>query len=322
MDKNCKMKEYVMHYRLLNVLLASIIFEFAFFSHVMAEIQTPLFLLFRPEGSVQYSQDGHHWSAVTRNKFLYQEDQIQTGKESSCKLLSQKESTIQSMFENSRIIINKNSIVKKKGIISKTGSVTHLLGDMNKKYFKALRCSVLRRSASTAPSFKLKTAKKITVSSQYPDLVWQHVGSEYSYRLYIDSHSFDITADKDASTVRFTLPSLKSGYHKYFVAVMKNGAPLYEPPKKRKLYFMSEKEQAELLNQKKAIEEIDPENGFLLGNFLEDKGLIVAAMDYYRQFFERNPEENQMRPFLIKVYSDLRLSHLKKAEINRYNAIQ
>jgi hypothetical protein len=85
---------------------------------------------------------------------------------------------------------------------------------------------------------------------------------------------------------------------------------------------MSEKEQAQLLNQKKAIEEIDPENGFLLGNFLEEKGLIVAAMDYYRHFFERNPEENQMRPFLIKVYSDLRLSQLKKAEINRYNAIQ
>jgi hypothetical protein len=311
-----------MHNHLINVLLASIIVEFAFLSPVMAEIQAPQFLLFKPKGQVQYSCDGQHWSAVTRNKFLFQNDHIQTGKDSSCMLLAQKDSTIQSMSENSSMIINKNGLVKKNGVITKTGSVNYLLGNINKKYFKALRCSVLRRSASTSPSYQLKTAKKITVSSKYPDLVWQHVGPEYSYRLNIDSHSFDITADNNASTVRFSLPALKSGCHKYFVTVLKDGNPFYEPSKKRKLYFMSEKEQAQLLNQKKAIEEIDPENGFLLGNFLEEKGLIVAAMDYYRHFFERNPEENQMRPFLIKVYSDLRLSQLKKAEINRYNAIQ
>lgn len=304
------------------VLFTIIIIEFAFLSTVIAETQAPLFLLFKPEGLVKYSCDGQQWSEVTRNKFLYQNDHIQTGKSSSCMLLDQKNSTIQSMSENTRIGIHKNGIVKKSGMITKTGAINHLLGDMNKKYFKALRYSVLRRSASRTPTFELKTAKKITVSSKYPDLVWQHVGAEYSYRLYIGSHSFDISANNNSSTVRFSLPLLKSGYHKYFVTVLKNGSPLYEPPKKRKLYFMSEKEQTELLNQKKIIEAIDPENGFLLGNFLEEKGLIVAAMDYYRQFFEKNPEENQMRPFLIKVYSDLRLSHLKRAEINRYNAIQ
>jgi len=311
-----------MYNRILTVLLASIMFVSAFLSLAVAEIQAPQFLLYRPKGSVQYSRDGQHWTTISRNKFLYKNDQVLTAKDSSCMLLDQTNRSIQSMSENSRIIIQENGILKKHGQLKNTGSLNHLLGDMNKKYFNALRYAVVRRSVSTAPSFELKTAKKITVSSKYPDLVWQHVGPEYSYRLFIDSRQFDIIADKNSSTVRFTVPTLTSGKHKYFVQVLKDGTPMYEPPKKRKLYFLSEQEQAELFAQKKAIEEIDPENGFLLGNFLEEKGLIVAAMDYYRQFFERNPEENQMRPFLIKVYSDLRLSHLKKAEINRYNAIQ
>jgi len=308
--------------RFLFLLLATIMFEPAFLSSVLAEIQAPQFLLYKPEGSVQYSRDGKQWSPITFNKFLYTNDQIQTGKTSSCMLLNQQSRTLYSISENSKINIKQSGAEKEYGKLENAGSANHLLGDMIKKYFKALRYAVVRRSVSTSPSFKLKTVKKITVGSEYPDLVWRHVGPEYSYQLYIDGQQFDISADKNASTVRFTVPPLKSGPHKYFVKVLKNGTPLYEPSKKRKLYYLSDQELSELLIQKKAIEEIDPNNGFLLGNFLEEKGLIVAAMDYYRQFFERNPEENQMRPFLIKVYSDLRLSNLKKAEINRYNAIQ
>jgi len=304
------------------LLLLSIMFESVFVSPLMAEIQAPQFLLIRPEGLVQYSRDGQKWSAVMRNKFLYADDQIQTGKNSTCRLLNQQNSTIQFLAENSQILINKNGIVKKYGLLTSKGSVTHLLGDMHKKYFKALRSAVIRRSVTKSPTFELKTAKSITISSVYPDLVWQHLGAEYSYRLSIDSHQFNISADTDSSTVRYTVPTLNSGQHDYFVTVLKDGIPLFEPSKKLKLYVMSDQEQTELLTQKKAIEDIDPENGFLMGNFLEEKGLIVAAMDYYRQFFEKNPDENQMRPFLIKIYSDLQLSHLKSVEINKYNTIQ
>jgi hypothetical protein len=311
-----------MFHRLLLLLIAGITFTTSFQLPVMAEIKAPQFMLYKPEGMVQYSNDGQKWASISYSKFLYQSDQIQTGKNSSCMLLDQKNRTIQHMPENTSIIINNNGIESKKGQISKKGSVNHLLCDMNKKFFKALRYTVVRRSVTTAPSFELKTAKRITVSASYPDLVWQHLGPKYSYQLFIDSLKFDISVDKDVPTVRFPVPKLKSGKHKYYVKVLKDGTPLYAPSKKKSLYYLSEQEQAELLNQKNTIEQIDPENGFLLGNFLEEKGLIVAAMDYYQQFFEKNPEENQMRPFLIKVYSDLRLNHLKKVEINRYNAIQ
>jgi len=311
-----------MYTRLILVLIISIMLEPSIPSPIFAEIQAPLFLLHKPVGSVQYSRDGQQWSSISRIKFLYINDQVKTGKNSSCKLLDQQNRTIQSLSENSKIIVQKNGIQTKYGQLSKAGSVNHLLGDMNKKFMKALRHSIARRNVSKKPSYKLKTARDIKVSSEYPDIVWEHVGPEYSYQLFIDSRQFDIAVNNNASTVRFTVPMLKSGEHDYFVTVLKNNNHLYKPTKKSKLYFLSEHEQAELLSQKDAIEEIDPQNGFLMGNFLEENGLIVAAMDYYRQFFENNPAENQMRPFLIKIYSDLRLSHLKEAEINRYNEIQ
>jgi len=321
-----------MYKRLIFVLIISIIPGHSLLFPVFADIQAPHYLLNKPKGSVQYSRDGQKWSPISSIKYLYINDQVKTGNDSSCKLLDQQYRTIQSMSENSMIIVQKIGVKTKYGNLSKAHSVNHLLGDMNKKYFNVMRKvnNILNKSkkrsvsnASKKPTiqYKLKTARKIKISSEYPDIVWEHVGPEYSYQLFIDSHRFDINVDKNASTVRFTVPMLKSGKHDYYVSVLKKGVHLYKPSKTSKLYFLSKQEQSEILSQKVAIEEIDPENGFLMGNFLEEKGLIVAAMDYYRQFFESNPEENQMRPFLIKVYSDLRLGHLKEAEINRYNKI-
>jgi hypothetical protein len=54
---------------------------------------------------------------------------------------------------------------------------------------------------------------------------------------------------------------------------------------------------------------------------MEEKGLIVVAMDEYRQFFDQYPDENQMRPYLIKIYNDLNLSDLKLSEIKKYNTL-
>jgi hypothetical protein len=231
-----------MFHRLLLLLIAGITFTTSFQLPVMAEIKAPQFMLYKPEGMVQYSNDGQKWASISYSKFLYQSDQIQTGKNSSCMLLDQKNRTIQHMPENTSIIINNNGIESKKGQISKKGSVNHLLCDMNKKFFKALRYTVVRRSVTTAPSFELKTAKRITVSASYPDLVWQHLGPKYSYQLFIDSLKFDISVDKDVPTVRFPVPKLKSGKHKYYVKVLKDGTPLYAPSKKKSLYYLSEQE--------------------------------------------------------------------------------
>jgi len=206
--------------------------------------------------------------------------------------------------------------------ISDHEAIHNYLDDIHEQFMNALRYNIVQRSVSSAhANLKLNTAKKVTISKEYPDLVWQHIGPEYSYRLFIDHQYFEISVDKNSSIVRFKTPELSSGAHKYMVQVLKDGRVVYHPPKAHTLYVLSDREQADLLEEKQFIEEINPENKFLLGNYMEEKGLIVVAMDEYRRFFEQNPDENQMRPYLIKVYNDLKLSELKLTEIKKYNTV-
>jgi hypothetical protein len=206
--------------------------------------------------------------------------------------------------------------------ISNQEAIHQYLDDIHEQFMNALRYHIVQRSVSSAhANLELNTAKKVTISRKYPDLVWQHIGPEYSYRLIIDDQYFEISVNNNASFVRFTTSDLASGPHKYMVQVLKNGQVVYHPPKSHTLYVLSDEEQADLLEEKQFIEEINPENRFLLGNYMEEKGLIVVAMDEYRHFFEKNPDENQMRPYLIKIYNQLSLSDLKLAEIKRYNTV-
>jgi len=206
--------------------------------------------------------------------------------------------------------------------ISDHNAIHSYLDDIHEQFMNALRYNIVQRSVSSAhANLELNTAKKVKISRKYPDLVWQHIGPEYSYRLIIDQAYFEISVDKDASIVRFTTRELSSGPHKYMVQVLKDGVVVYHPPKAHTLIVLSDKEQEDLLEEKQFIEEINPENRFLLGNYMEEKGLIVVAMDEYRRFFEQNPDENQMRPYLIKIYNDLKLSDLKLAEIKKYNTV-
>jgi len=204
--------------------------------------------------------------------------------------------------------------------ISNQEVIQNYLDDIHEQFMNALRYKIVQRSVSSAhANLNLKTAKNVKISRKYPDLVWQNIGPEYSYRLIIDQQYFEISVDKNASIVRFTTPELESGPHKYMVQVLKDGQVVYHPPKTQTLYVLSDQEQTDLLEEKQFIEEINPENRFLLANYMEEKGLIVVAMDEYRRFFELNPEENQMRPYLIKIYNDLKLKELKLSEIEKYN---
>jgi len=45
-------------------------------------------------------------------------------------------------------------------------------------------------------------------------------------------------------------------------------------------------------------------------------------MDQYENFLENYPDDNEVRPFLIQVYSKLNLTHLKNEELETYNEIK
>jgi len=298
---------------------------FIFISKTSAEIQAPLYLLHQTKGLIHYTKDdGQNWHSVKRSKFIFNNYQIKTGKNSMCKLLDYRNKSVRLLSENTHIKIKDMTIHEVSGNISQSGKIQKFFGNFQKKFFKALRHTIVKRSVTSSKEnvFELKTAKKIKLSNKYPDLVWQHIDPAFSYKLIIDELSFDISGKKDSKIIRFKVPSLQCGPHNYMVKVLKDGKTIYQPQKKYSLYWLSKEEQDKIFKEKQTIEEIDPENAFLIGNFMEEQGLIVAAMDEYKRFFDQNPDENEMRPFLIKVYSDLKLKNLKNEEIKRYNSIQ
>jgi len=53
--------------------------------------------------------------------------------------------------------------------------------------------------------------------------------------------------------------------------------------------------------------------------------LLVPALDQYEQFFTEFSDDediNELRPFLIEVYSRLRLEHIKSVELKKYESAE
>jgi hypothetical protein len=112
------------------------------------------------------------------------------------------------------------------------------------------------------------------------------------------------------------------GVFPYGVKVLYQGEVLQRQKQDGELRWLSD-EDAQAFNRRKMhIEELAREDGFLLGNLMDDEGFKVAAMDAYRRFMAENPEANEVRPFLIKVLSDLHLDRLRQRESVRYHQLK
>ena len=299
-----------------------IIFFSLLFLHqnVLAGPEKPVTMLFQAKGMVEYSKDGKKWKKVRRNKFLFEGYLVKTGENGSCKLLNQKTNKTKLLAENSEIEILSNGAKATKGSLTEVSSFGNLLGDLTRKYDEAQRAkyTVVRRAVNKPERIKLSTARSITLCKKYPDLVWENIGPEYSYRLEINDNAYEISSSKE-KLVRFSIKNLKPGSHRYCVHVLKDNKIIYSPNKRKRTIVNWLEDDKQIQQGIEAIVKIDSENGFLIGNFLEEQGLFVAAMDEYRKFFNENPQENEMRPFLIKIYNDLKLTSLKQEEIDKYN---
>ncbi|CAN2041808.1 Secreted protein [Candidatus Magnetomoraceae bacterium gMMP-15] len=305
----------------MNNLIKSLVIFFAIMLYVctaMASSKAPVAMLLQPQGQVEYSKDGQKWKKVKRNKFLFEGYRVKTGADARCKLINQQTNLITKMGINSEVEIHADGIKAISGNLIESSSEVNLLAGLKRMFAKAQKYTVVRRAAKKKGKIKLITIKNITLSDDYPDLVWKNLGSEYSYRLIIDNRVFDVQPSSD-DMVRFKLNQMKPGEFNYTVQVIKDGKIVYSPEKKRSLKWMSDNEKKDFKKGKNAINQLGAENSFLIGYYMETYELTVAAMDQYRQFFSENPDENEMRPFLIKVYNDLKLTNLKKEETDRYN---
>lgn len=281
--------------------------------------EPPVAKLVQVVGNVEYSRNGTTWRKVRRTKYLFAGYHIKTAKNSSGKLISQKNGMVQTLGANSRIEVGKDKIQLIAGSLSEPKAQSgSIFQGLSNKFAKAQRYTTVRRGVNkdAVCNPKVRTIRKVTLSSEHPDLVWRNACPEYSYRLVIDDRSIDVPAQSTAEMIRYKVRDVKPGDHTYRVEVLDIDGVVYIPRKDSAFSVMSKSEEKKLKSQTKAL----TDDVFVLTDVLEANEMFVAAMDAYREHFLENPDDNDMRPLLIKSYNDLKLSNLKDSEARLYNA--
>lgn len=278
------------------------------------------------EGTVEFSRDGEKWSAITRNKYLFPGYQVRTAGDGSAKVLNQgsgvthdlgSATTISVLDEEIEVVAGSNFSDPE----SAEGSFWQAVVN---KFSTTQRYTTVRRSVKRdGEAVRIGTARDITLSPTYGDLVWTNVGPEYAYRLTIDDEVTEIQPSSTGEMIRVTVDDLAAGEHSYQVEVVLDGEVQYTPRRPSKLVMLTSEQESSLLG---GLEDIrnDPvrNDAFVIADYLETQNLLVGAMDVYRDYFATYPEDNDMRPFLIKSYHDLKLLQLKEKEAITYNTVQ
>lgn len=295
------------------------IFALGMVGDVMAK-SPPVEMLTQIEGTVEYAT-GTEWKKVNRSKFLFEGNKIRTGADGSASLVNQQTNTSRKLDPSSEIEITPKGAKLVSGNLSeaKPAAAGSLVDSLNQRFAKAQRYTTVRRSVSTKQKkAKLTTVKDITLCEAHPDLVWENMGPEYSYRLYIDDKSVDVPSAQE-DMVRYKFPTLTPGDHEYRVDLVQNGQVVFETKKNNTIKWLGGPSLAEFEKGLAKIKASNPGDAILLASYLEDQGMIVAAMDVYRQYFKENADDVDMYPLLIKAYHDLKLKTLNMAEAVRYN---
>lgn len=279
----------------------------------------PVAMLTKVEGVVEYSKDGKKWKKVRRNKLLKAGYQVRSGADGSVNMIIQSSGNTCKLSRNSVVKVTDRGVESVSGTLSEpSSSSTSLLAGVSNRFAKAQHYTTVRRGVDREKKLKLKTIKEVVISNKYPDIVWDNLGAEYSYRVILNGKSTDVAASED-KMVRYKVTGLSEGTHTFKVEVLKDGEVVYTPKKISSVQWLSDTEMAKVEKGLAEVAKVAPDNDFFVAYYLNEQGLTVAAMDAYRSYLKDNNDDNEARPMLIEVYHQLKLKNLKKAEALIYN---
>jgi hypothetical protein len=292
-------------------------------SGVYAGKKDPVAVIFQVKGKVEYTKNGKKWKKVRRNKFLFAGYQIRTGPKGSGKITIQKTGKNQELGPNSEIKITAKEAVAVKGSLSNAKKSNKMLAGLMKRFNKSQSYTTVRRSVDKK-SIKIDVARRVTLSDDHPEIVWENPGKEYSYKLTVGKKTYKIAA-AEGDYIRAKIEPF-TGAQKYSVSILKGEKELftiknYKSRGKKKDLTMNFLEGANKSDYQKsvaAIEENYGKNSFMLGSYLEKEQMWVAAMDLYAAYLKENPDEIEMTPYLFRVYKKLKLKKIYKKELESY----
>jgi hypothetical protein len=307
--------------RLLKAFVALMIGAFAAgWSASALAADPPVSMLIQAVGTVEVSKDGAKWSPVTRNKFLFAGDIVRTGADGGGKLIDQANNTSQTLGASTEVKVEATGIKAMSGSLSKPEPASgDLVAGLGNRFAEAQRYTTVRRAVNKeGQEIKLRLISQVTLSSTYPDLVWEGYGKQYSYTLSIDGKETAVPG-AEGDMVRVKVPELSAGKHSFTVTVMEGGKKISDAEKEGVIVWLSPAEDKALADELAKVKAATGSDDFTAASLLDSKGATVAAMDLYRKYFDANKTDNDMRPLLIKAYNDLKLKDLRQKEALVYN---
>ena len=282
---------------------------------IFASKNPPPFLLIKSTGEVEYSKNNKKWKKIRRNKFLFEKYLVRTNTNSSCQIIDNKTHKNYFLQQKSKIQVNNGLIDVINGKLIEGERTGDFENYWENKFSRVQEYTAALRSEITK-NIKLVTAKKIVLSNDYPEIIWENIGSQYSYKLIVDKKYYSIGQKQD-DIIRFKLHNMEPGTYSYKVVVLIDGDEIYNPKKKNKIIWLSEQKRKKISEDIKIINK-NFENLFITANYLENAGLTAAAMNYYMKYFKNNPEDIEMQPYLINIYRELGLKKYRYNELLKY----
>lgn len=292
------------------------------FSSLEAGRRDPVAVLFQVKGDVEYSRDGKRWRKVRRNKFLFAGYHIKSGDNGSGKITIKQTGKNLQLTPGSVFKVTAKGIETQQGNLEKRETSSRLVSGLLKKFSRSQSYTTVRRSANKDT---FDAVRSVRVSDDFPFLVWDNLGSEYSYRLTVGDAVYDISpTDNDFVRVRL---NPFSGTQVFKLVALKDGEAVTEvqPYRSRGEYhdhtveWLNESEAQEV---KAMVENLSSEYGedtFMLGTYYEKEDMWVAAMDQYRRYLAENPDDYEMTPYLFRVYKKLKLDQVYEKELEEWN---
>lgn len=287
----------------------------------IASAGAPVAKLVQVEGDVEYSRNGTDWKPVTRTKYLFEGYKIKTGPNGSGKVINQTTGMTRNLGAASEIAVVTGGVELIDGNLTKpTKDTGSIFEGLSNKFATAQRYTTVRRSVTKADDgqcdSKVRTIREVVVSSAHPDLVWRNACPEFSYRIVIDGEPHDIAAQSTAEMIRYTITDVEPGEYSYHVEVLDKDGTVYIPRGESTFIWLDSKDEKEMMSKVDSVED----DIFIAASMLEERLMYIAAMDKYRDYFNENPDDNDMRPLLIQSYQGLKLSNLRASEARLYNA--
>lgn len=282
--------------------------------------KAPISLLTMVKGTVEYSKDGKKWKQVRRNKLLFEGYTIRTGADGAGQFINQTTGEIREVSNNSEVIIKPEGASPIVGQLSKIDSSdATLLASLEQRFAKAQRYTTVRRAVIKHEDISLQVPREITLSTGYPQLVWENPGKNYHYRLTINDKSYEVPATEEA-LVTFSVEPMPAGEYAYTVDLLDGDKVVFSTKREATIRWMSEDDWSGLQQRSEALKQRLNGDDFFMATMLEESGLFVPALQHYQRYFTEYPEDNDLRPMYIQLLHTLKLKQMRMAEAEIYNA--